>query len=309
MVLSITLNPAIDRVYFLEGLEIGEANRPAEMTYTAGGKGLNVARVLTIMGQKVACGGFVGGYNGKYIRAQVSAQGMEDRFLEIPGETRICINITDRSTGKSTEVLEPGPMVSEEDCARFLQQFETDLKACSLVTVSGSLPKGVPVDFYAKMIALARSQEKKILVDTSGAALEAAIEAKPYFVKPNRAELSKYLGKPVQSVSEVKEAVLELQARGVEFPCVTLGRDGAVAALEDGVYQFVSPDLPVVNTVGSGDSFVAGTAYGLAQGMRLMDTVKMAMACATANTQFEKTGMVSTELVQELLGQITVFPV
>ena len=304
MILAITLNPAIDRVYFLDQLEIGEVNRPKSMTYTAGGKGLNVARVLKIMGESVSAGGFVGGYNGKFITDSIKKLGITDRFIQIDDETRICLNMTDRKTGKSTEILEGGPTVSKEDCERFLNQYCEDLKTCDLVTISGSMPKGVPTDFYGELIYIANEQGIKTIVDTSGESLEIAIDAKPTMVKPNKYELSKYLKQEIKTIPEIASALVRLKDSGIELPCVSLGKDGAIVHLSDGVYWFVSPDIPVVNTVGSGDSFIAGAALGIVRKMSEVDTIKMAMACATANTQFEKTGMVSKELVENYFNQI-----
>ncbi len=304
MILTVTLNPAIDRVYFVDNLDIGEVNRPADMTYTAGGKGLNVSRVATLIGEKVDATGFVAGYNGQFICDDIQKIGIGNKFVQIDGETRICINITDRSNGKSTEVLEKGPVVSEADCDKFIDFYTKNISNYDVISISGSMPKGVPTDFYAKLVEIAKQQGKKIVVDTSGDALVSVIKAKPYMVKPNKYELSKYLGREISTLDDVKAAAKELFESGISFPVISLGKDGCIAYIDNKCYHFISPDVKTVNTVGSGDSFIAGVVAGLVRGMNGIDIMKLANACGTANTQFSQTGMVSKELVDKFFKEV-----
>lgn len=301
MILTISANPAIDRVYFVDSFQMGKIHRPLHTAYTAGGKGLNVARVARILGAEVAAMGFVGGYNGEFIKAEVEKLGISSRFTPIAGETRICINIADRS-GRSGELLEPGPTIAESEAAQFLGEFRETISAYDVICASGSLPKGLDGEFYCRLVRLAREAGKKMIVDTSGKALEDVIRAKPYMVKPNRDELAKLLG----AQTDVRDALRALHAQGIEVPLVTLGSSGAMAYIGGRFYRYTTPDIPVKNAVGSGDSTIAGIAVGLERGLAVRDAVRLGMAAGTANTQFGQTGMVSRELVAFYYKQIEV---
>lgn len=305
MILTVTANPAIDRVYFVKDFVMGEVRRPISMTYSAGGKGLNVARVAKIMNASVGAMGFVGGYNGEFIKTEVEKLGIINEFTQIAGETRNCINISDEN-GASGEILEQGPVISEAEALSFLQSFEKALEKYDIIAVSGSLPKGLDSQFYCKMIECAKKQGKKIIVDTSGQTLKDVIKAKPYMVKPNRDELSAYLGKTIESLSDVADSLKALKEEGIEIPLVSLGKDGAMAYVDGRTYKFTTPAVNVKNTVGSGDSTIAGIVTGLDRGMNIIDSIRLGMASGTANTQFEQTGLVCCELVEKYYKEIIV---
>jgi tagatose 6-phosphate kinase len=160
MILAINMNPAIDKVYAVDDFQVGKVFRPRAMTATAGGKGLNVARVAHLLGEKVMVTGLVGGSTGRQIEESVKEQGMDSRFITIQGESRICINVTDEKNITSTEILEPGPVVTLEEGERFLGRYQELLQECSVVTASGSLPKGMPRDLYATLIRMAGESGK-----------------------------------------------------------------------------------------------------------------------------------------------------
>ena len=305
MILAITMNPAIDKVDAIDDFEINRVFRPKAMTATAGGKGLNVARVAHILGEPVMATGFLGGSTGQFIHKQIEEMGLIDRFVSIQGETRICINIMDEKNTTSTEVLEPGPTISQEECDLFLEQYEKMLDSCDVVTASGSLPKGVAVDFYNMLIGIAKERGKKFILDTSGDYFKHGIQAKPYMIKPNKEEFEKAMGS-LRTLNDYDVALMKLKEQGIELPVITLGKDGCIAALEDGIYRFFAPSIKVLNTVGSGDSFVAGCAVSLCRGKGAMEVVKMGMACGMANTQFFQTGMVSVELVDKFFNMIEI---
>jgi 1-phosphofructokinase family hexose kinase len=173
-----------------------------------------------------------------------------------------------------------------------------------VVCASGSLPKGISIDFYYKLIETATAKGVPFILDTSGEALIRGIKGKPYMIKPNLEELQKLFGFDCTTLDEQAKAVRKLKDSGIAMPCLTLGKMGCVVALAEGIFHFFGPSLEVVNTVGSGDSFVAGCAVGVARGMEAMDIIKLGMACGMANTQFLKTGMVSKELVSKYFKQI-----
>lgn len=305
MILTVTPNPCIDRVYFVDEFEMGEVHRPHRFTCTAGGKGLNVSRVAHLMGHKTLAMGFVGGFNGEFIKSEITKQGVENKFTQIDGETRICINISDKN-GLSGEILESGPFVTEEEKKAFLLTFESEIDSADIVCAAGSLPKGLDSSFYIELVRIAKAHGKRIITDASGKTLEDVIKAQPFMVKPNRYELSLLMEKEINSIEDVKEALTFLQKSGVELPLATLGKDGAMAYIDGRFYKFSSPEVEVINTVGSGDSSVSGIAVGLSRGMSIIDSIKLGMAAGTANTQSPDTGVVTKELVEKYYKEIIV---
>lgn len=307
-ILAITLNTAIDKVYAVDNFTVGGVFRPREMTATAGGKGLNVARVAHLLEAAIIATGFLGGGNGSFIEKQVRETGIEAAFVHIAGESRICINITDQKNSISTEVLEPGPVISPQEQEDFLRHYRQLLTQCKVVTASGSLPQGVPSDFYRTLIEIAVAQKVPFILDSSGEALEQGVKANPYMIKPNQEEVQRLARLDNESdplpLAELAGALQRLQRGGIVMPCISLGKEGCLAALPDGIYHFYGPPLQVVNPVGSGDAFVAGCAVGLTRGMNSPDVIKLGMASGMANTQFFKTGMVSLELVAQYLQEI-----
>ena len=305
MILTVTANPTIDRVYFVENFEFGKVHRVNSVARSAGGKGINVARVAKIIGSETAAMGFVGGYTGEFIKSEVEKQGIKSLFTNIKGETRTCVNISDTS-GKSGEILESGPEISEEEKSEFIKQYINNIESYNAICLSGSLPKGLQSDFYAKLVDIAKDKGKKVIVDTSGKALEEILDAKPYMVKPNDDEIAALMNKEIKSDEHIKEALMFLFEKGVEVPFISLGKNGAAAMIDEKCYKFIPPSLTAVNTVGSGDSAVAGVAAGIDMGYTMENAIKLGMAAGAANTQFEQTGFVTKEMVDEFFSLVTV---
>jgi len=305
MILTVTLNPSLDKVYIVDDFEVGKVFRPKHMTATAGGKGVNVSRVAALLGAPVAATGLIGGSTGNMIARDVASRGILDRFVRIAGETRTCINVVDQKHATSTEILEPGPVVTEGEIQAFLRTYDELLDECDIVVASGSLPKGLPMDFYCELLRKARRKGKRFILDTSGAFLKEAIKETPFMIKPNKEELSQVWGETTQDVLSCASVLRSFREQGIHLPVLTMGKDGCLAALSDGVYRFSAPPIEVVNTVGSGDSFVAGVAVALSRGLEEVDAITLGMACGMANTQFLETGMISRELVDEFRSTVT----
>lgn len=305
MILTVTANPAIDKVYFVKSFAMGEVHRPLSVTQTAGGKGLNVSRVAKTLGTPVTAMGFLGGSAGGFIRQQVRELGISDLFTPIAGQTRTCINITDAS-GISGEILEPGPEVTSAD--DFLVEYDRQLDNCTVVCVSGSLPKGLTSAFYTELIRRANAEGRRIIVDTSGSVMLDILDAAPFMVKPNRDELAQLLGRTPNSDEDVACALRLLKDRGVAVPLATLGASGAMALIDDRLFRFVPPSVAVKNAVGSGDSTVAGIAVGLCRGLSVQDAIRLGVASGTANTQFQQTGTVTQALVTQYYRETMCLP-
>lgn len=306
MILTVTMNPAIDKIYFVTNYTLGEVHRPNQVIASPGGKGLNVARVSNILGQTVGATGLLGGANGIFIDKAVENLGMKSEFVGIEGETRICINVSDEVHGHSTEVLEPGPTISAKESETFLTAFEKIIQDYDIIALSGSLPKGLDSSYYKKLIEICHTYNKRVLLDSSGEAFANGLNAIPYLVKPNKDEIKQFYSEEVTTIQDAVQAIHFFREKGIHLPIISMGKDGCVAGIEGKVFHFTLPPVDVINTVGSGDSFIAGCAVGLDRGYSLEDTVKLGCACGTANTQFAQTGFVTKELVEEYFNQVQV---
>jgi tagatose 6-phosphate kinase len=306
MILTVTLNAAIDKRYVVDEFKPGSVNRVKECTYSAGGKGLNVARVAAISGEEVAATGFVGGHAGNYIIDALKEQNIKSDFVHIKGESRSCINIYDETNHSQTEFLEPGAAASEEDKKKMLLKYEQLVKECSVVAISGSVPKGVDASLYIKMIEIAKQYGKRVILDTSGKLLEEAIKAKPTMIKPNIDEIRMLTGKAMETTEDLTLAAEQLQQSGIEVVVISCGSEGSLIVCNEGVYRAIVPKVEVVNTVGCGDSMIAGFAVGFCRGMSMVDTIKLAGAISSANAMRIETGFYKMEDMQKLLPLIKV---
>lgn len=306
MILTVTMNPSIDVSYPLEELNIDTVNRIEKVSKTAGGKGLNVSRVLSQLNAPLTATGVVGGKFGDYLTEQLDKDGIPHSFSKIDGETRSCIAILHE--GKQTEILESGPEVTAEEQEAFVAHFEELMADTDFITISGSLPKGINHDFYSLLINKATEADVKVLLDTSGATLKASLENthKPFLIKPNETEIADLLGKEIHSNDELVEALEDKQFDGIEWIVVTLGADGAIVKHQKNYYRVDIPTIKVVNPVGSGDSTIAGLAYALSEGKSPEDVIKSGMVTGMLNTLEEKTGFINVDNFETLFKQIKV---
>lgn len=306
MITTLSLSPAVDKIYFVDGFETGKLYRVREIVKSAGGKGINVSRVASLLGERVTSIGFKAGDTGEWLEAQLKASGVHAEFIEVPGESRTNNNIIDRLNNAETEVLEIGPYISEDYLSRFLEVFKRVLVNTKVLVCSGGMPEGVPADFYRKLIDIAKQHGVKTVLDTSNEMLEEGIKAKPDIVKPNKRELSKYVSRQLNGINEIIEACRCIISDGVKIVTASLGGEGAILVTEDSALYAKPPEVDVVNTIGSGDSMVAGLAAGMARGYSLEEMFRLGMASAVANTQFREIGVVNGELVEKYLKEIKI---
>lgn len=305
MILVINLNASVDKRYQMAELVKGEVMRAASVDNTPGGKGLHVANVDTILGLDTIVTGLIGGKSGEFIAEKTTEYGIKNDFVKVAGETRSCLAII-TADGAQTEILEPGPTVSADELNAFRAKYTELLARADVVVASGSVPQGVPKDFYADLIREAKASGKKFLLDTSGALLENGIKAQPYFIKPNKDEIKALRGTNVESEADVIREVKGFLADGIKLAVVSLGASGSIAGYEDKIYRVTVPKIDCKNPVGSGDSYVAGVAAGLAQGKSIEDVLKLGAACGTANAMEEESGFVRKEVVEDLVAKIKV---
>ena len=308
MILTVTLNPSVDKLYLVDEMRPFSVTRVKEVVNTAGGKGLNVSRVASLAGESVIAMGFVGGHNGALFRSLIQESGIRPAFTETSRETRCCVNVRDAKTNSSTEFLEPGNPVSEEEFSRFFEEYRRELEHADVVTLSGSAPAGLPQDVYVLLIEEANAHGKPVLLDTSGPLLRAALPARPCLVKPNAEELHQLTGADTSSLTACAEAARLLRKQGAQIVAVSLGKDGVLVSSAQGVYRGITPDVPVVNTVGCGDSMVAGFAVCLSRGLPLTEGIRYAVAVSTANALTKETGYFRREDLDWILPQVSVVP-
>jgi tagatose 6-phosphate kinase len=300
---TVTLNAAIDKTYYVPALVKGTIMRAESVLSMAGGKGVNVARVLHQLGHpEVAATGFASGYNGQFIIDQVREIGIEAEFVGALGESRLCLNFIDRGDGTSTEILEPGPDIRKEHLDNLKRKLQQLAEESALVIFSGSIPKGLHSGLYTELIGIARVAGAEVFLDTSGEPLSQGLQAKPSFIKPNEEEIAPLLEGTGEN--ELYEGVLSLMNKGISNVVVTLGGEGAVAGVEGKLYRVLTPKLKAVNTVGCGDAFVAGYAYGFVRSWPAVECLKYAAASGCANAMTQVAGDVRLADHQKLLREI-----
>lgn len=306
MITTISLSPAVDKIYFVENFEAGKLYRVRNVKTSAGGKGINVARVAAILGEDVCTAGFKAGGAGEWLEARLKEMKVKTNFVQVEGESRTNNNIIDRAKGTETEILEKGPHITQQKADEFLALYKTLLPGTDVLVCSGGLPDGVPTDFYAKMIELARPYDIKIILDTSGETLKSGIKAKPYMIKPNLRELGEYAGRQLVDLDDVIAACRDILKEGISLVAASMGSRGVLLVSEDKVLYSRTPEIEVVNTIGSGDSMVAGLAAALSQGRGPEDMLRLGTACALANTQFDEIGFVTREMVEKFMEEIII---
>lgn len=309
MVATVTLNPAVDKTLFSSGVILGSVNRMDDVQNIAGGKGINVAKVLKQYDFDVITLGFIGGYNGKFIEDTVKGMNIDTKFTKVSKESRTSINLITED-GYITEFLEPGPLISEEELSSFKAEYEEVIKGVSMVVISGSVPKGVDCHIYKELILLANDMGKKVVLDTSGDALKYGIEAKPYMIKPNMRELEQLMGKKIRGMQELSDAAIELVKTGIDNVMVSMGSKGILYAKKSkddvDAYFVPAPSIKAVNTVGSGDSAVAAFVISTLEELSNEDTVKKCVAISAANAMSVENGIIDKDIAEEFYENLAV---
>jgi tagatose 6-phosphate kinase len=308
MITTVTLNAAIDKTYFMKRVEMGKVLRVPSVIADAGGKGINAARVLKLLGCDVTATGFLGGHNGRFIAAELDKHSIKNDFVQVEEESRLALTIIDESTGRSTELIEPGPRIMEEQIDAMKCKIAELAARSRIVTFNGSLPSGVPADLYADLIGIAKNEGAIVFLDASGEALKLAVHAQPDLIKPNEDEAAGLFGERVGADEEVNwTAKLAAVSRlGIGCVIVSLGAKGAAVLWDGAAYRVHVPVIKAVNPVGSGDSFVAGLAAGIADGRSPEECLKLAAAAGSANALNERAGYVRLDEVANLKQQVRI---
>ncbi|WP_066191719.1 MULTISPECIES: hexose kinase [Gracilibacillus] len=306
MILTVTLNPSVDINYSLKPFDLDTVNRVSTFSKTAGGKGLNVARVIQQLDEKVAATGFLGGSLGSFIRKSLVEENIIDHFTSITGETRNCIAIIHE--GQQTEILESGPEISEKEAEAFLDSFANLVKKADVITISGSLPKGLDTSFYRLLIQTANQFGASVLLDTKGDLLSYTIQAadKPFLIKPNMEELADLLEEPPTNEAAIISALYTETFAGIPWVVVTTGKTGAYVKQKEVIYKITPPKVEAINPVGSGDSVIAGFAAGLSKGLANEALMKYALSMGVLNALHPHTGAIQTDHIDKYVEKMKV---
>jgi len=305
MILCITPNPAIDRTIILPRLIPGEVHRAKKVIVAAGGKGLNVARAIRILGGDALCLGFAGGHAGHLLADLAQAEGLISSWTWTTSETRTC-TILISEEGHATEIDEAGLPVSNSDWKALRQGVSNHLSSAHLVCISGSLPVDSSTDDLQELLNKPIHSGKQVWVDTSGAALRRVLRLPDLCVKVNGNEIGEAMGFQVNDLDSARRALVRLDEHHLTAAVITLGSMGAVLATKEGRWQAQGPRVPVVSAVGSGDAFLAGLVSTLDAGKAWSQALSDAVAAGTANTLLAGGGQFRLQDFEEIREQVQV---
>lgn len=281
MIYTLTLNPAIDHIVRVEKLEIGETNRMVDEIFKAGGKGINVSKLLKNLGENSLCLGFVAGFTGLELERMTEEDfNLNSDFIHVSeGLTRINTKI---KAEKETEINGNGPIIRQADIDELFNQLE-QIKENDYLFLSGSIPKCLDANFYAQIMERLKNKHINIIVDSSGDSLKESLKYKPFVIKPNLRELEQIFDVSIDDNDDIKLYAKKLQEMGARNIIVSLGGDGAYMLDENGNYYFLeAPKGELVDSVGSGDSMLAGFVYSVINNNTYDDAFKFSLACGSA---------------------------
>ena len=302
MIQTVTLNAALDITYRVPDLEPHGSHRVSKVSERPGGKGVNVARVLSALGFEAAVTGFVGGSTGEELRALLAQEGgVADELVPIEGSTRRTVGVVDGASGETTQFNEPGPHITPVEWDAFLERYRRLLPSSSAVALCGSLPPGLPVGAYATLVREARSADVPVLLDTSGEPLARGLAARPDVVKPNSRELAGITGS-IEPLGAARTA----RRRGARTVAASLGADGMLLVTQEGSWQAAPPTRIAGNPTGAGDSAVAGMLTGLVEGLSWPELLLRSVALSAATVRAPAAGEFDAEAYAELLERVTV---
>ncbi|MCO4455640.1 1-phosphofructokinase [Staphylococcus aureus] len=300
MIYTVTFNPSIDYVIFTNDFKIDGLNRATATYKFAGGKGINVSRVLKTLDVESTALGFAGGFPGKFIADTLNNSAIQSNFIEVDEDTRINVKL---KTGQETEINAPGPHITSAQFEQLLQQIKNTTSE-DIVIVAGSVPSSIPSDAYAQIAQITAQTGAKLVVDAEKELAESVLSYHPQFIKPNKDELEVMFNTTVNSDEDVIKYGRLLVDKGAQSVIVSLGGDGAIYIDKEISIKAVNPQGKVVNTVGSGDSTVAGMVAGIASGLTIEKAFQQAVACGTA-TAFDE-DLATRDAIEKIKSQVTI---
>lgn len=301
MIVTITMNPAVDKTTEVDALLPEKKLRCAEARVEAGGGGINVSKAIKKLGGSSLAIFPSGGLNGKLLESFLSESGIDYKSIPIKGNTRESFTVDELRTHAQYRFVLPGPPLETEQIDAVFQILNSLNPVPTYIIASGSLPPGAPENFFQQLAATAKKLGARCIIDSSGKPLELAVHEGVYLLKPNLSELCSLAGKASLELNQVDDAALEIINKGeCEVMVVSLGPSGALLVTRDGYEHIPAPTVKKTTTVGAGDSMVAGMVYKLEQGAPIKEVVRFGVACGTAATMNRGTELFRTEDVDRL---------
>ncbi len=309
MILTVTLNAAIDRTVAVPSFRQGRRHRAVEANTAAGGKGVNVARALKLLDRPVIATGLAGGPTGARLVERMAEESILTDFSWIAGESRTNLAVVDPTSGEQTEINERGPDVTSDELDRFLEKLLYLARGSRICVIAGSLPPSVPASFCARMVAELKQLGVEVILDTEGEPLMAGLRAGPAAVTPNASEAEGAVGHEFNDREDLLLGLRSLVELGAGEAVITR-EEGCVASLLEGserrLYEVTAPSLEPISSVGSGDAFLAGFATARFDGRSPQECVRFAVACGAESTQHFGAGTIDPDEVERLSARVEV---
>jgi len=306
MIITVTLNPAIDKTIEIDEFKIGNVNRIASTRVDVGGKGINVSKVIKELQNKSLALGFLGGSSGNQIKKYLDDSNIKNDFLSINGETRTNLKIYDKVNNTHTDINENGPSVTLSDITNIKEKIMEYCDEKSLVVLSGSVPTGANSCIYGELIKDIKEKGGKVILDADGDMLMQGMKSGPYLVKPNIDELEKAFGISIDNENKIIETSKKILEYGVKHVVISLGGEGSMFISHDKIAKVAGLKVEVKSTVGAGDSMVAAMAVAIENNYDFEETIKLACATSTANVMTEGTQTGKFEDIEKLKKQISI---
>ena len=300
MIYTVTLNPSIDYIVRLDKVLIGSVNRMDSDNKFAGGKGINVSRVLKRLGIENTATGFIGGFTGKFITDTLKEEGISSHFVEVEQDTRINVKI---KADAETEINGPGPEISSQKLEE-LESFLSSLTSEDTVVFAGSSPKNLGNVIYKKLIGITRKTGAQVVCDFEGQTLLDSLEFEPLLVKPNNHELGDIFGVKLESLDQIESYARQILDKGAQHVIISMAGDGALLVTRDGAYFAKPIKGNVKNSVGAGDSMVAGFTGEFVRSGDVIQAFKWGVACGTATTFSDD--LATADYIKEIYEKVEV---
>jgi 1-phosphofructokinase/tagatose 6-phosphate kinase len=309
VILTVTLNAALDRTVAVPNFRLGRRHRAVESRTVPGGKGINIARALSLLGRPVVAAGFAGGPTGARVLGQLREESVLTDFTEIAAETRINMAVIDPTSAEQTEINERGPAVSPEEVKKLFERISYLAGGVRLCVLAGTLPPGAGDDLYARLVKDLRERGIPVVLDAEGEAMLAGLRAGVSVVTPNEREAEELVGQEFADRGDLAQGLAELVRLGAGEAVITRP-EGCVAAIdEEGDRRFLevqTAPLDPVSTVGSGDAFLAGYAAARYDGRSSAECLSYGVACGAESTQHFGAGIVDRRQVERILPSVEV---
>ncbi len=306
MIYTVTLNPASDKTLAVDRLEPGAVHRADVVRLAMGGKGINVSRTLRALGVDNRVLAIIGGGTGQALKRGLLADGFNCEFIEVPGKTRQNITLFDRQRNEYTKINELGPALNLEQSAALVSRMEMLARPGDLWALSGSLPQGLPPEFYGLLIEALQSKGARTFLDTNGLPLKKSVAARPYAIKPNFEEAAELAAFPLSGEEDVVQAIGELISGGLSLVAITAGAAGLYLGMDGTLVKAVPPVVQAPIGLGAGDAALAGLLWATDEGCDPLETARRAAACGTAAAMQDRDSAGDQTVVEELLPKITV---